>query len=362
MLLTGILFLILMMWFANRYSLFKKIYDWIPFLYNFRFPNRLLILAASPLLILSAHALEHLYRLSKIWAKNFKLVYSQAGKKRSAFPAHLVVSALWIIGLLTSTKGVYDINQKFAFVDQSLNSKPMAALGWLKSYDPSLYYVNIGGGAIYWEWTPAAFELEIPVINFLYSRHLRTQDAQRLEESPFVAQAKYQISLADQTPSGNAQLINEFDGVLVWKILDMLPYAFSVQPALIQPYTKLINDQVASVRVRLNGPNQVIARGAPKQNGDVLVVLMSNYPGWKLLIDGKPAPVQDYNGYLGARMLPGEHSYQFYFLPIDFVVGASISVVTLILIAMGLFFSPVQTAVRRLRYARVPVVSPDPLI
>jgi hypothetical protein len=268
----------------------------------------------------------------------------------------------WIIGLLAGTKGVYDVNQKFGFVDQSLDPKPMAALGWLKDYDPSLYYVNIGGGVIYWEWTPAAYELEMPVINFLYSRHLRTQDAQRLEESPFIAQAKYQISLPDQMPPPNAQQINDFGGILVWEVKDVLPYAFSVQPALIQPYTKLTTYRVAPVRARLNGPNQVIARGAPAQEGDVLVVMMSNYPGWKLLIDGKPAQVQDYNGYLGARMLPGEHSYQFYFLPIDFVVGASISAGALLLILVGLFFSPVQAAIRRLRYARVPAVLPDPSI
>jgi hypothetical protein len=238
----------------------------------------------------------------------------------------------------------------------------MAALSWLKSYDPSLYYVNIGGGVIYWEWTPAAYELEMPVINFLYSRHLRTQDAQRLQESPFIAQAKYQISLPDQMPPADAQQINDFGGVLVWEARDVLPYAFSVQPALIQPYTKLTTHRVSSVRVKLKGPNQVIARGAPQQDGDILVVLMSSYPGWRLQIDGKPAQVQDYNGYLGAKMLPGEHFYQFYFLPTDFVVGASISAGALIFIFIGLFGSPIQAATRRWRLARAPAVSPGPSI
>jgi hypothetical protein len=347
------------MWFANRYSLFKKVYEWIPFLYNLRFPNRLLILAASPLLILSAQALEHAYRLSMVWARSFKLVYSPAGKPRKALSAHFVVTVLWIIGLITSTKNVYDINKNFGFVDQVMNPKPMAALNWLKNYDKSLYYVIIGGGVIYWEWTPAAYTLEMPVINFLYSRHLRTQDVQRSEASPFVAQAKYQISLPDQMPPANAVQINDFGGVLVWQAQDVLPYAFSVQPALIQPYTKLTTYRVAPVRVKLNGPNQVIARGAPNQNGDVLVVLMSSYPGWKLLIDGKPAEIQNYNGYLGAKMPPGEHTYQFYFLPTDFIVGALISAGALIFIVVSFFFSPVKAIVQRLRYARAPVVSPD---
>jgi hypothetical protein len=178
----------------------------------------------------------------------------------------------------------------------------------------------------------------MPMINFLYSRHLRTQDAQRGEGSPFVARAKYQISLPDQTPPANAQQIREFDGVLVWYVPDVLPYAFSVQPNLLQKYTSLAVDQVAAVkRVRIHGPNQVLVRASPKAEGDVLVVLMSNYPGWKLLIDGQPAQVTPYNDYLGSKMLPGEHVYTFYFLPTSYIVGAIISMLTLAIMILILF-------------------------
>jgi hypothetical protein len=360
MLISGILFLILILWFSNRFSPFKQVYNWIPFLYNLRFPNRLLIIATSPLLILSAQALEHAYRLSRTWVKNLKFVYSLSGKKRSALSAHYVVTLLWILGLISTTKVVYDVNKSFAFIDQIMNPKPFAALRWLKNYDKSLYYVNIGGGVIYWDWTPAAYSLEMPVINFLYSRHLRTQELQRADNSPFVARAKYQISLSDQTPPENAQQINEFDGVLIWRVPDVLPYAFSVQPTLIQQYTKLATDQVTSIKVKLNGPNQVIAKGAPQRDGDVLVLLMSHYPGWKLLVDGQPAQVTPYNGYLGAKMLPGEHTYQFYFLPMQYIVGASISVATLILIVVIMLFSPMRSAIQRLRRTRLPSVYPNP--
>jgi Predicted integral membrane protein len=359
-LISGVLFLVLLMWFSNRFTPIKKVYDWIPFLYNLRFPNRLLIIAASPLLILSALGLEYTYRLSKVWAKSLKLVYSPSGKKRSSMSVHYVITALWIIGLISTTRVVYDVNQSFAFIDQLMNPKPFAALRWLKNYDKSLYYVNIGGGLIYWEWTPAAYSLEVPMINFLYSRHLRSQELQVADTSPFMAQAKYQISLPDQTPPKNAKKIKEFDGVLVWQVPDVLPYAFSVQSTLIQQYTKLATDQVASVKVKLNGPNQVIARGTPKREGDVLVVLMSNYPGWKLLIDGKPAQVTPYNGYLGARMLPGEHSYVFYFLPVQFIIGASISIMTLVLITVMLLASPLRVALQKLRQTRFPSVYPNP--
>jgi hypothetical protein len=267
---------------------------------------------------------------------------------------------LWILGLISTTKGVYDVNQDFAFADQSFNPKPLTALSWLKNHDKSLYYVNIGGGVIYWEWTPAAYILEMPVINFLYSRHLHTYEDQRSYYSPFVATAKYQISLLDQQIPKNAKLLREFEEVKVWEIPDVLPYAFSVQPVLIQQYAKLETNQVNSVKVRINGPNQVIAKGAPAHAGDVLVVLMSDYPGWKLLVDGKPAHVTPYNGYLGAKMLPGEHSYLFYFLPMQYIIGASISVATLLLILIMVFSVPLRSALQQLRRTRVPVVYPTP--
>jgi hypothetical protein len=261
------------------------------------------------------------------------------------------VTLLWILGLITTTKAVYEVNQSFTFVDQNLNAKSFVALRWLKGYDSSLYYVNIGGGIIYWDWTPAAYALEMPMINFQYNRRLRSQDRQRSEPSPFFARAKYQISLPDQTPPENAKQIREFDGVLVWEVPDVLPYAFSVQPGLIQDYSKLTADHVHAVRARINGPNQIIVRGSPRQEGEVLVVLASDYPGWKLLIDGKPAQVTSYNGYLGSKMLPGEHSYTFYFLPTQFIVGATISAMAFLLM-ISMLVPSLRRVVQRFRQKR----------
>ena len=347
--LSGVLFLVLMMWFANRYSPIKQVYDWLPILYTFRFPNRLLIVATSPLLILSALGLEYIYRASQAWVRHVKLVYSPQGQKPSILSAHRLVALLWIIALIYSTKAVYDVNKEFGFVDQSLNPKTFTVLKWLKSQDPSLYYVNIGGGVIYWEWTPAAYELEIPVINFQHNRHLISLDRQRAEDSPFIAQAKYQISLADQPHPENAQMLREFDGIFVWYLPDALPYAFSAAPSALQAPDGLTSAQVSGLNVTLRGTNKVVVTGAPQQEGDTLVVLMSNYPGWKLLVDGKLAQLAPVNDYLGARMLPGEHTYAFYFLPTQYLVGASISGIALLGVLVILLASPFRKALHRLR-------------
>ena len=356
---SGLLLVVLLMWFANRFTPFEKVFDWLPYLYHLRFPNRLLIIATSPLLILSALGLEHAYRTSKALVHDLKLVHSSSGRKRTVVFAHVLITWIWMLGLLSLTRPVYHVNQEFGFLDQTFNPKPMAALSWLKTYDPSLYYVNIGGGAIYWDWVATAYDLEVPVINFLYSRHLRTQDMQRSDYSPFVARAKYQISQPTEAAPPNSVQIRDFDGVIVWQVPDVLPYAFSVQPAFTQQYTHLAVEQVAPITVRLNGPNQVIAKGAPKADGDVLVVLMSYYPGWKVLIDGRPADVTAINGYLGAKMLPGVHTYQFYFLPTTFLVGISISSVAWFVMIVVLTLSPMRAAMQRFRRPRRAVVSPN---
>jgi hypothetical protein len=350
---SGILFLVLMMWFANRFPPFKQIYDWIPFLYTFRFPNRLLVIATSPLLILAAQAFEYVYRSSLAAVRNIRLLYGSR-KKLGFVPARSLAVLLWTFVLVMTTRGVYGINKGFNFADQSLNLKSFAVLQWLKQVDPSLYYVNIGGQLIYWDWTPAAYMLEMPMINFQYNRHLRSQERQRSEASPFIAQAKYQISLPDQPVPENARQLREFGGVLVWYIPDTLPYAFSVDPALIQEYSRLSVDQVTAVRAKINGPNRVVVEGMPARAGEVLVVLMSDYPGWKLFIDGQPAPLTPHNGYLGARMLSGQHSYEFRFLPVQYLVGATISVATLVLMtAMALVpgFKATRFRVRKYSWA-----------
>lgn len=332
-LVSGILFAILIMWFANRYTPFKQIYEWLPVLYNYRFPNRLLIVATSPLLIVAALGLEYLYRLSKASVKNTKVNYWFSKKLSRFLPAPRLVSLYWIIVLVLTTRTVFDVNKYFAFVDQDLDTESFTALKWLKSFDPSLYYIDLGGEDIYWNWTPAAYTLEMPVINFQYNHRLRSQDEQHANGSPFFAKARYLILSVHQKPSlDTVTLIKKFRGVNVYYNPEAFPYAFSVQPTLLHEQNKLNPDQVAAMDVRLSGTNRLVIRGEPAQPGDVLVVMMSEYPGWKLLIDGQPAPVAAVNGYLGSIMQPGEHTYVFYFRPGQHLIGAAISNVTLVLV------------------------------
>ena len=318
-------------WHANRHTPVRYLYDWIPFLNNLRFPQRLLILVASPLIVLGALGLQHLFTVSRMVSRGVVLtVFVDRGKRAIApLPLRWLLHGSLVLVMLLSFADVYTVNKGFAFAPRPLNTKAFAALSWLKNHDPGQYYTNVGGGAIYWDWMPAAYALEMPIINFDYGRRLVSFDAQRQPGAPFFATAKYMLALPDQPRPENAQLLRDFGGVGLWQLPDALPFAFSAQPRLLQPPETLAPDASLPLNVSLAGPNRVIVKGAPAREGDRLVVLVSNYPGWRLYVDGQPADVLPANNYLGAAMLPGEHTYTFAFQPTAYYVGLVISLLAL---------------------------------
>jgi len=332
----AVLTLVILAWHANRHTPMRLVYDWIPFLYNLRFPNRLLILAASPLIVLGGLGLQYLFVASRAWRRGSVLTLSASGGKQPIveLPLRWLPYGALILVMLLSVTDVYVINKGFGFAPRPRNAKAFEALSWLKAHDPGLYYTNIGGGALYWDWTPAAYELEMPIINFDYGRRLTTFDAQRRPDSPFFATAKYMLAKPDQPRPENAQLLRDFDGVGLWYLPDALPFAFSAPPEQLQPPAKLASASASPLNVSLDGPNRVIVNGAPGQTGERLVVLVSDYPGWRLTVDGQPVDVAPANGYLGAAMLPGEHTYTFAFQPASHYAGLAVSALALLLTAV----------------------------
>ena len=326
-----ILFCALILWHANRYTPVKYIYDWLPFLYNLRFPNRLLILAASPLLILSGASLQTAFYLLRKKLRTIRITITTQKKT-------FIVSGGWVAILLafallfTSFRNVYATNQSFAMPPSAqLEPKAYTALRWLKTYDPSLYYTSVGTFAIFWSWTSVAYDLEMPVYNFVYSQRLKTQDQQNSPEAPFSAQPKYTFWRTDEPLPKDATLLREFDGINLWYFPDALPFAFWVPTETLQTSAKITKNDVQAAEVIYDGPNRVLVSGSPPAENQQLVVLVSNYPGWKLHIDGQPAKLSPVNDYLGATTVPGTHTYTFIFAPVAYFLGLAVSIFTIIL-------------------------------
>ncbi len=326
----GTLLLVLLLWQASHYPPVSLLYDWLPFLTTFRFPNRLLIVATIPLVTLAALTLQAALVAARRWARA-RRAPTAARWLFIMLPAALLLGA--------SLADVYRVNQPFATNPHPRNQVARGALVWLRREDPGLYYTNIGGTAVYWDWAPYAYELEMPMLNFRYNRRVRAMDAQYDTSSPFNAQPKYVLAAEDHTPAEPATLLTSFNGINLWRRDDALPFAFAADP------DGPINWQtVAGQEARLDGPNRVVVTADVNTAGRQLVVLVSDYPGWQLWVDGERAAVAPLNGYLGAALRPGAHTYEFVFRPTSAYVGMAISGLALAL-CVGLL-------VRRVRGTR----------
>lgn len=326
--------LLMLAWVANRYSPFGYIYELIPYMYNLRFPNRLLVMGASPLIVLGGLGLNALHRRISQWQRHYQPAWAMNWLTRSIRFMLVWIPVLALIGTLGySIFDTYKVNQNFAFGGGSTDERLRKALTWLKDYDKSFYYINLGGDSIYWHGVSVSYQLEMPVINFDYGRRLASMDMQMLPESPFIAKAKYVISWTDPPMSNlppNAQKLNSIEDYHIWYLPDALPAAFSAPPAQVNANNaKLPLEIAAPLSIRYDGPNRVIVHGAPARPGDQLVALVSDYPGWELSVDGIPASLVPANGYLGSSMAPGEHTYTFEFKPKSYLIGLAISAVTL---------------------------------
>lgn len=78
-----------------------------------------------------------------------------------------------------------------------------------------------------------------------------------------------------------------------------------------------------------------------------VVLADTYYPGWRATIDGQPTPVYRANGLVRAVYVPaGQHHIVFSFLPLDFVVGTAVTLITLLAAIMVLAWVYRQKKVR----------------
>ncbi len=333
---VGTLALVILAWVANRFSPVGYIYEMIPFLYLLRFPNRLLVIAASPIILLGGLGFNALYRQIRQWQRSYQPAWAQSGRKIKRLHRFILTGlpGLILLSVLAfSVHDIYSVNQPFAFTSGVLDAELKNTLTWLKSHDNSFYYINLGGDSIYWHGTSVSYQMEIPVINFDYGRRLSSMDRQMQSESPFHATPKYTITWGETehtTIPTSAQKINTIESYHVLYSPDALPTAFSAPSDLLQKGSYLPTSSASPLSMTYDGPNRVIVTGKPARPNDQLVVLVSDFPGWELSIDGNPAPVLPANEYLGAAMLPGEHTYTFNFRPASYTIGLAISALTLL--------------------------------
>ncbi|MCZ7570144.1 MAG: hypothetical protein M5U01_16385 [Ardenticatenaceae bacterium] len=322
-------------WHANRHTVVGWVYKALPVLYTFRFPGRLLIVGASPLIVLGGFGLQSLWLRTRRVTRpvTFRLVLSrrEATSEVQIRLSWLVNLAL-IILLAQSVLNVRTVNQPFAFTtNRQRDQRALRAMTWLRERDPSLYSIAAGDWRVWWWWTTAAYELEQPVLNFAYNRFVSTFRAQQTEGSVVRARPKYVFPWQDQPPAGG-RLLGDFEGLPVYEMPNALPYAFAISPERLAQRSPLTPADVRALDARWLNPNQLVVDAPAGPSGQQLVALVSMFPGWKVSIDGQPVALTPVNDYLGVTMLDGAHTYTFSFEPPLFFVGLGISLLTLLIV------------------------------
>jgi hypothetical protein len=122
-------------------------------------------------------------------------------------------------------------------------------------------------------------------------------------------------------------------------------------------------DDLRALRAALSGrapkPSERVTVDYPDPQRAVLEVELDSpglvvladvyYPGWKLQIDGEPAPIYRVNGSMrGALVMSGHHRLEFQYDPLSFRVGCVLSscgVVALLLSAVACARRPIEAVV-----------------
>ena len=162
---------------------------------------------------------------------------------------------------------------------------------------------------------------------------------------------------------GNYRLIHSGD-VKIYENLDVMPRAFMVYEWLYRPS---VSGGVGAMEEAEFDPRQqaVIVADGPERllgvgNGEVeilsyeperieilvngseaglLVMTEANYPGWQAEIDGERAKIEQADGLFRGVVVPaGEHEVVFVFRPLSYQVGLIISLLSLILLGVGLAY------------------------
>ncbi len=124
--------------------------------------------------------------------------------------------------------------------------------------------------------------------------------------------------------------------VEMYELPDSLPYAFVATRAnlgTLRARDRLTASHVEPAAVVVHEIDRITVRAWGEWPGeDLLVVMETNFPGWHVAVDGVPRPVVAVGNYLGVETAFGEHTYTFWFHPIEFDIGLIVSMTTLLVI------------------------------
>lgn len=356
----SLLFVLVLLWIDVRDMPWQGFYARTAFLSQFRYPTRMLIYGACAIIVLAGLALDSLW--STLWGKTQfptwrtfwqepSLRFSSAGEVVRWTVLHLAVVLLSIF-MIWSVRDVYATNKQHTRTRDPYEVS-YEIMGWLRRFDPTEYYVGHPGG-----WHGAVFSNGLRYLDAWYGFIFVSQLEGLVNQRPVRARPHYVVLGNELTPEyPDPVVVQRFEAHTVYRLPHSLPFAFAVENRKLTKAAgngELRREEVTPLPPFIPGPNgvEIIAEGRPDSS---LVVLVNQYPGWQVTVDGRKQPLKNIGGYLATDLQPGIHKYVFSFKPTSFIVGFIISLLAL-LVTLGLLITDLefkwQTVIARLRRLR----------
>ena len=317
-----LLFLVIFtfVWIDVKDMPWRSLFQTVPFLYQFRYPSRMVVVGAMALATAGGLGLDQIWKI----AQKFK--NAEPGDARHRLVGNLLALALGIF-LIWSIRDLALTSRPLLQTSSSLGAWSKIA-EWLRNFDSGIYYVNAPNG-----WDQPLIGNQIRYQNGGYAIRYLPGFNNQISERKIEATPKYVILSSENAPQNDAVFVNSFDNINIYKIPDSLPFTFTMDTSI------LTTEADTSLTVKEVNPATFFAtnintlEGVVDSDSSKVLILLSNFtPDWQLTIDGKPTKIYSAYGYMAAEVNPGSHHYLFVYKPVWFFVGLMISSATLIII------------------------------
>ena len=311
-------------WVAVDQMPWKEFFYNTKFLRQFRHVLRPLIFGSMAIFILAGYGLDSAWKV--LAQSDPKQRETSPGSFRRGFKSALLIALFVIMGI-----AVWDVftTNRIHITTLEVDPVPYQVMDWLKKQEPISSYIRIDPNN---QWYLPVISNRLKFIDMWYPfEDIRRYDNQ-INLRPVQARPHYLILGKDQSPSeyGQSVLVHEVEDNRIYRLVESLPMAFKVNLSELKSSTpeELKREDVIELNpLFINTDSVELIEKGDEQ--DILVVLITNYPGWRLRIDGKPAKIENAGGYLATPMMKGVHKYRFDFQPFPFYLGALISLISL---------------------------------
>lgn len=357
-LIFALLFCFVVVWINLDAMPWRQFFIETRWLLQFRHLLRILILGSLALLALAALGLDSLWRslssLSQLASSTDPAQVAEldpAGALMPVAPLNprlaftrkinpvLAQAGRWgvILFLVAGVVDLYETNSPI-LRPLDINQEMHRVANWLRSHQPGFYYVRANPVN---SWHGAMLANGLPFMDAWYHFNNIRNPSPNPEQRPVQAHPNFIIQPVDHPePPSPVQIIKQPEpGWVIYELTDSLPFTFAVSNSVLSQNLEkgeLLREEVRALEPYLPGPNAIeVIVESPGE--ELLVALVTSYPGWQASVDGRAALLLDVNGYLGVELTPGVHKVVFAFRPTPFYLGLLISLVALGVIGYWLY-------------------------